>query len=61
MTVADVTSCFAGGRTVMVQRANYEEPEVLCPMNCGGVGARSPNIELQAALNPVVEVGGMAG
>jgi exodeoxyribonuclease V alpha subunit len=26
--------------------------QVLCPMNRGGVGARSPNIELQAALNP---------
>jgi exodeoxyribonuclease V alpha subunit len=25
---------------------------VLCPMNRGGVGARSLNIELQAALNP---------
>jgi hypothetical protein len=25
--------------------------QVLCPMNCGGVGARSLNIELQAALN----------
>ncbi len=26
--------------------------QVLCPMNQGGVGARSLNIELQAALNP---------
>jgi ATP-dependent exoDNAse (exonuclease V) alpha subunit len=26
--------------------------QVLCPMNRGGVRARSPNIELQAALNP---------
>jgi exodeoxyribonuclease V alpha subunit len=26
--------------------------QVLCPMNRGGVGARSVNIELQAALNP---------
>ena len=26
--------------------------QVLCPMNHGGVGARSLNIELQAALNP---------
>jgi ATP-dependent exoDNAse (exonuclease V) alpha subunit len=25
--------------------------QVLCPMNRGGVGARSLNIELQAALN----------
>ena len=28
------------------------EIQVLCPMNRGGVGARSLNIELQAALNP---------
>jgi ATP-dependent exoDNAse (exonuclease V) alpha subunit len=27
----------------------------LCPMNRGGVGARSLNIELQAALNPAGE------
>ena len=27
--------------------------QVLCPINRGGVGARSLNIELQAALNPV--------
>jgi exodeoxyribonuclease V alpha subunit len=27
--------------------------QVLCPMNRGGVGARSLNIELQAALNPL--------
>jgi exodeoxyribonuclease V alpha subunit len=27
--------------------------QVLCPMNRGGAGARSLNIELQAALNPV--------
>jgi exodeoxyribonuclease V alpha subunit len=26
--------------------------QVLCPMNRGGVGARSLNIELQKALNP---------
>jgi exodeoxyribonuclease V alpha subunit len=26
--------------------------QVLCPMNRGGVGARSLNIELQAVLNP---------
>ena len=30
--------------------------QVLCPMNRGGVGARSLNIELQAALNPA-EIG----
>jgi exodeoxyribonuclease V alpha subunit len=29
--------------------------QVLCPMNRGGVGARSLNIELQAALNPSPE------
>jgi exodeoxyribonuclease V alpha subunit len=28
------------------------EIQVLCPMNRGGVGARSLNVELQAALNP---------
>ena len=30
--------------------------QVLCPMNRGGVGARSLNIELQAALNPAGEI-----
>jgi exodeoxyribonuclease V alpha subunit len=29
--------------------------QVLCPMNRGGVGARSLNIELQKALNPVTD------
>ena len=29
--------------------------QVLCPMNRGGAGARSLNVELQAALNPVGE------
>src|SRR3982075_4331027 len=29
--------------------------QVLCPMNRGGVGARSLNIELQTALNPAGE------
>jgi exodeoxyribonuclease V alpha subunit len=29
--------------------------QILCPMNRGGVGARSLNIELQAALNPAGE------
>ena len=29
-----------------------KDVQVLCPMNRGGVGARSLNIELQAALNP---------
>jgi exodeoxyribonuclease V alpha subunit len=30
--------------------------QVLCPMNRGGVGARSLNIELQAALNPAGDI-----
>ncbi len=29
--------------------------QVLCPMNRGGVGARSLNLELQAALNPATD------
>ena len=29
--------------------------QVLCPMNRGGVGARSLNLELQTALNPAGE------
>jgi exodeoxyribonuclease V alpha subunit len=29
--------------------------QVLCPMNRGGIGARSLNIDLQAALNPAGE------
>jgi len=29
--------------------------QVLCPMNRGGVGARTLNVELQAALNPAGE------
>ncbi len=29
--------------------------QILCPMNRGGVGARSLNVELQAALNPAGE------
>jgi hypothetical protein len=33
------------------------EVQVLCPMNRGGVGARSLNIELQAALNPPATAG----
>ena len=32
-----------------------QDIQVLCPMNRGGAGARSLNIELQAALNPVGE------
>src|SRR5437588_696059 len=31
------------------------EIQVMCPMNRGGVGARSLNIELQSALNPAGE------
>jgi exodeoxyribonuclease V alpha subunit len=34
---------------------SIREVQVLCPMNRGGVGARSLNIELQAALNPAGE------
>ena len=34
--------------------------QVLCPMNRGGVGARSLNIELQAALNPARRTQGRA-
>ena len=30
--------------------------QVLCPMNRGGLGARSLNLELQCALNPPGEV-----
>jgi exodeoxyribonuclease V alpha subunit len=29
--------------------------QVLCPMNRGGIGTRSLNVELQAALNPATE------
>ena len=35
--------------------SSIRDIQVLCPMNCGGVGARSLNIELQAALNPAGE------
>ena len=35
--------------------------QVLCPMNRGGVGARSLNIALQAALNPAGERNALAG
>ena len=34
--------------------------QVLCPMNRGGAGARSLNIELQAALNPAARAQGRA-
>ena len=34
---------------------SIRDVQVLCPMNRGGVGARSLNIELQAALNPAGE------
>jgi exodeoxyribonuclease V alpha subunit len=34
---------------------SIKDVQVLCPMNRGGVGARSLNIELQAALNPAGE------
>lgn len=34
---------------------SVKDIQVLCPMNRGGVGARSLNVSLQAALNPVME------
>lgn len=34
----------------------FKEIQVLCPMNRGGVGARSLNLELQKVLNPVQEL-----
>ena len=40
------------------RRFNFDpirDIQVLCPMNRGGAGARSLNIELQAALNPASE------
>jgi exodeoxyribonuclease V alpha subunit len=42
-------------KTRMPKRFGFDpvrEIQVLCPMNRGGVGARSLNLELQAALNP---------
>ncbi|GGC63767.1 ATP-dependent RecD-like DNA helicase [Siccirubricoccus deserti] len=42
-------------RTRIPRRFGFDpirEVQVLCPMNRGGVGARSLNLELQAALNP---------
>jgi exodeoxyribonuclease V alpha subunit len=45
-------------KTRMPQRFGLDpirDIQVLCPMNRGGVGARSLNIELQAALNPAGE------
>lgn len=45
-------------KTRIPQRFGLEpirDIQVLCPMNRGGVGARSLNIELQAALNPAGE------
>jgi len=45
-------------RTRIPQRFDLDpirDIQVLCPMNRGGVGARSLNIELQAALNPAGE------
>jgi hypothetical protein len=47
---------FIGHRLGRIPRRFGLDPirdiQVLCPMNRGGVGARSLNIELQAALNP---------
>ena len=45
-------------RTRIPQRFGLDpirDIQVLCPMNRGGVGARSLNIELQASLNPAGE------
>jgi exodeoxyribonuclease V alpha subunit len=45
-------------RTRMPGRFGFDpirDIQVLCPMNRGGVGTRSLNIELQAALNPAAE------
>ena len=45
-------------KTRIPQRFGFDpvrDIQVLCPMNRGGVGARSLNIELQAALNPAGE------
>ncbi len=42
-------------KTRIAQRFGFDpikDIQVLCPMNRGGVGTRSLNIELQAALNP---------
>ena len=44
------------GRTLPIPRRFGLDPsrdiQVLCPMNRGGLGARSLNIELRRALNP---------
>jgi exodeoxyribonuclease V alpha subunit len=40
---------------------SIRDVQVLCPMNRGGVGARSLNIELQAALNPAGDRNGDIG
>jgi exodeoxyribonuclease V alpha subunit len=45
-------------RTRIPRRFGFDpvrDVQVLCPMNRGGVGARSLNVELQAALNPMRE------
>ncbi|MFZ0460415.1 MAG: ATP-binding domain-containing protein, partial [Rhodoplanes sp.] len=45
-------------KTRIPQRFGFDpvrDIQVLCPMNRGGVGARSLNIELQTALNPAGE------
>jgi exodeoxyribonuclease V alpha subunit len=45
-------------KTRIPQRFGFDpirDIQVLCPMNRGGAGARSLNIELQAALNPAGE------
>ena len=45
-------------KTRIPQRFGFDamqDIQVLCPMNRSGAGARSLNIELQAALNPAGE------
>ena len=55
---AAVTRIIELVRTRIPQRFGVDpvrDIQVLCPMNRGGIGARSLNIELQAALNPAGE------
>jgi exodeoxyribonuclease V alpha subunit len=50
-----VSRIIALAKTRIPKRFGFDsirDIQVLCPMNRGGVGARSLNIELQAALNP---------
>jgi exodeoxyribonuclease V alpha subunit len=60
-SLASKTFAYSPGnlvKTRIPQRFGFDpvrDIQVLCPMNRGGVGARSLNIELQAALNPAGE------